>query len=68
MLVRVICENCKTIIEYNIKNKVGLDTASASALDNTDSGAILFDGMEEYIGVECPECGIIIGECYKLKD
>ncbi len=60
MITKVMCENCKTIIECNIKNRVGLDSVSASVSVNTDAGAVLLDGGDEYVEVECPECGRII--------
>lgn len=65
MITKVMCENCKTIIECNIKNRVDLDATSASVFVNADAGAVLIDGMDEYIELECPECGRMIRFCGK---
>ena len=53
MMSKIMCDNCKTVIDYEIKYELGMDVISTSVPFKLD--ADIFNSGE-YDEVECPEC------------
>lgn len=57
-MARLICKNCKTIIEYD----ADLDSHLNHTFGEDDKDSVYSDDSNEYMELECPECGMEL-EC-----
>lgn len=63
MINKVMCDNCKTVIEYEIEPELGGDFTFGFLPSKLNTEILNSGELDE---VECPECGkVIFGRGYK---